>query len=266
VAAAVDLDAQPPVGPVEVHLDAVHVGVDERLVRAPGAQLCEERVLEVAPRAGAAAGVRFERGVEHAQPPPLGARHGRAGRALAEPLPERGLVDDVRELLGGQAVREVDQGAGDGGDRDAVAACDVARIEVPGSMHVGKAALTGTHHFDRGHASSPDLPQLRRREMAQRRSLTGLKYGPHPTPLLGQARVPDRVHRAAHAVQPTRLHTSRHRRVVQPGRAQLRDRHKTVLAPGDHGQPMVGCVTKLVEGDSGVTHPRNHAGRGRACL
>ena len=63
VPAAVDLHDQPALGPVEVDLEAVQVGVDERLGEAER----QERVLAGALRPRAARVMQLDRPLEHVQ-------------------------------------------------------------------------------------------------------------------------------------------------------------------------------------------------------
>ena len=70
--------------------------------------------------------------------------------------------------------------------------------------------------------------------MAQDRALTPGQDRRHPSPLIAQAPVPDRVDAPVNAVQPPRVHALRDRRSAHPAR-ELSDRDDAVL-PGDPGR------------------------------
>ena len=124
----VDLDAQ--VRPREVDLEAVELGVLARVGQTGGARELEERVLELASRAGAAALAEAQGFFEHFELATRRSSHGRSRLFQVEELAVLGLVDDVRELLGVEDLGEVDQRACDGRDRDPVPDGDVAWVEV----------------------------------------------------------------------------------------------------------------------------------------
>ena len=67
VAGAVDLDDEVEFRPVEVDLDVLDLGVDERFGQSGIACESEEAVLELAARARASYGVEFERFLEDVQ-------------------------------------------------------------------------------------------------------------------------------------------------------------------------------------------------------
>src|SRR4051794_3970785 len=125
----VHLDDEPLARPVEVDFDAVQRAVHARLGRR-FRQPSEERVLESALRAGAAVAVQGDRALEDVQvAATVRAFHGIAGRGLDEAATERGLVDDVRELVGGQDVGEVHERADHRGHGNAAVRSDVSWMQ-----------------------------------------------------------------------------------------------------------------------------------------
>ena len=83
-------------------------------------KLCEERVLALAAGAGRAAEVQLDRPLERFTLPPVRAGDRFARGCEVEEIAERGLVDDVGELVRGEDLREVDEHPRDAGDGDAV--------------------------------------------------------------------------------------------------------------------------------------------------
>jgi hypothetical protein len=78
-----------------------------------------------------------------------------------EALPERRLVDHVRELGGVEGVGEVDERARDGRHGDAGVGRDVARVEAAARVEPEPGlgtAFAGRQDLDRVRASPPDLP------------------------------------------------------------------------------------------------------------
>ena len=126
VPAAVDLDHEPVLGPVEVDFEAVQVGVDVRF----GVAERQERVLACALRARASGVVELDRPLEHVQLAASGDAGHRVAHSGLDEAPAVGrFVDDVGELVGREDVGEVDQRAVDRGHRDAVVRRDVTRVE-----------------------------------------------------------------------------------------------------------------------------------------
>jgi hypothetical protein len=81
-------------------------------------------------------------------------------RLEIEEPPDLGLVDGVGEAVLGEGVGEVDDGAGQGGDRDAVDERSVLGVDAPGAVHDDPLArLTGTRrgHLD-GLRAAEDAP------------------------------------------------------------------------------------------------------------
>jgi hypothetical protein len=253
VAVPVDLDDEPFVGPEQVHLDefvgCLNTGIDERGWEVGGLDVREDLVLEVALRARASVRVGFEGSLQDAEVSAWRAGHRGSGGLFAEAVAERGLVDHVGELVLGQDVGEVDEGAGHGGDRDAAVGREIARVEVAGPMSADAgygSAATERDHVDAVDAAAPRGQVNGGSEVTESRSLAGPEHRGHPTRFLREARVADRVHAAVNAVQPAGVDTMGHRSARQPERGQLPDRDQPVLTPRDlrdQSVPGGGCVT-----------------------
>jgi hypothetical protein len=113
---------------VEVHLEAVELGVDQRL----GIELRhrKERVLGTAPRPGAALVVEGDGAFEDMEVvAAVGSLHGIPDGGFDKTALEGGLVDDVGELVRREQVGEVHERAVDGGDGDAVMRRDITTVE-----------------------------------------------------------------------------------------------------------------------------------------
>jgi hypothetical protein len=163
------------------------------------------------------------------------AGHRRAGGLFAEAVVERGLVDDVRELVLGQDVGQVDQGAGHGGDRDAAVDREVARVEVAAGvyMHAPEGAAARADDVDAFVRSAPGVQMNGGTEVALPETFAGREDRGHPSRFLREPRVADRVHTAMNAVQAAGADTMGDRAARQPERGQLPDRDQPVLAPRD---------------------------------
>jgi hypothetical protein len=99
----------------------------------------EEGVFGAAAGACAAAGVEGDGLFEDVEVvAAVGAGHGVAGGGFDVAAFVGGLVDDVGELVGGEGVGEVDEGAVDGGDGDVVVGGEIAEVE--GAVAVDLAA------------------------------------------------------------------------------------------------------------------------------
>jgi hypothetical protein len=100
-------------------------------------------------------------------------RHRIACRFLVEPALERGLVDDVGQLERRLNLREVDEHARGRGDRDALEARHVPRIEVLGPMEPDAreiSALAKDNDIDHRGAKTDEPAQLGGREEAEQRA------------------------------------------------------------------------------------------------
>jgi hypothetical protein len=253
VARAVDFDAEAQFRPVQVHLD---LGVHARLRQAGFDHDGEEPVLGAAARAGAAGGVGGEGLLERGQvAAPGGAGHGRAGGLDVEALAVRGLVDHAGERRPVEHVGEVDERAGDRGDRDAAPARDVAGVEVSARVQpeaLARPAVAGHDDVDPVDAAAPDCLQRGGREVAEGRAGAGGEHRGQPFALLRQPWVADGVDAAVSRVQAARAHALRDRGAAQPEPRQLRACDQTVL-PGCEAHE--GCLTFVRSWLTFVRHP-----------
>src|SRR4051794_34546313 len=170
----VDLDDEPLPRPVEVDFNAEQRRVHARLGRRFG-QTCEKCVLQPALRAGAAVAVQRDCSLEDVQlAATVRALHGVAGRGLDEAPAERGLVDDVRELVSGQDVGEVHERAGHRGHGNATVARRVAWMEVRRMVYETPWRVVPRcgHDSDKGSGEPRDLAELRRAQVAKGRART----------------------------------------------------------------------------------------------
>jgi hypothetical protein len=196
--------------PGEVDLDAGDPRVDGWLRQVGNKG--EEAVLQ---RASCAGSVGLERLLEAVEVrAAVGAGHRFARSEAVEQLVVCGLMDHVRELVGGEDVGQVDERAGHGRDRDAVEGGDVARVEVAGRVETEallRRAATRCQHVNLADGPPPRLPQRRRAETAQRRTFTGGEHGRHVLALLRQPLVSDGVYASVDPVQRAGPHAVRYR-------------------------------------------------------
>ncbi len=200
VTRTVDLDSDAAIRPVEVDLEAVQGGVDERL----GKPEPQERVLRAAARPRAARTVKRDRLLEDREVVATdGARDRVADGGLDEAASERGFVDDVGELVRSQHVGEVDEHPVDGRDRDAAIGRELARIEPAHRVHLDafKPVPGGRDDRDGRRDEARHAAELRGREVAERGFGAAREHGGQPFPLARQGGLPDGIDAAVAAVQ-----------------------------------------------------------------
>jgi hypothetical protein len=82
--------------------------------------------------------------------------------------------------------------------------------------------------------------------VAQDRPIPGRQDRRHPAAVLGQPRVPERIHASELRVEPATGDAIRYRRAPESEIGELRGRYKPVLTSGEPGQLRIeerGCVT-----------------------
>jgi hypothetical protein len=117
-----------------------------------------------------------------------------ADRGNVEALLELGLADESLELVGIELLREVDDGPGDGRDRDTDVHGSFRGCR-PSHVHhdTGSAALRRDRHLGSRWSPLPDAPQRRRAAMAQHRSVPACEDGGHPCRVPGPRPMADGV-------------------------------------------------------------------------
>ena len=151
---------------------------------------------------------------------PCSQHGGRArDRALVEALLELGLMDHVRDLLGGEFAAHVEQDAGDRAHRDRVA--DERLTEEQAGRHDLEARLRaaplGHGDLDRPLGEARDLPVPPAAEPGEGGSVTRGVHGGEPFTLARKLGVADRVHAAVRREQSPGLHVAPHLDLVQAG-------------------------------------------------
>ena len=184
-----------------------------RLGEAGASDQSQEPLLVAALRAGAAACVQAERLLEDAQLPAGRARHRLARGRLAEQLPERRLVDHVRQVLGVHDVGQVHERARDGGDRDPVDDRHVPRARGSGTVRRSNPGC-GRRSSRRDDVDHPGLVaeaavQKDSSKGGQGGAIARRKNSRHPAPLAREIRVPVRIDAAVLRVQAARPHPLR---------------------------------------------------------
>jgi hypothetical protein len=114
-------------------------------------------------------------------------------------LPRRRVVEDPGLVAGacqgieGEVGCEVDEGARDGGDRDAAMGRSLDASHAVGG-HAVHAPLRGRRHFRRGRGSLEKAPDVRGRSAAQHRTVAAGPHGGEEGGLHAPRAVPDAVH------------------------------------------------------------------------
>ena len=192
---------------------------------------------------------------------PLALGHRGADGALVEELAERGLVDHVRELVRREHVAEVHQRARHRGHRDPVTARDVARVEaaVRVRVHAARCPPSAWHeHVNARHSAAPELQMNCGIEGGEVGAEAARQGRGHPLALLGEPRLPDRVHARILAVQPPLRRTLGDPRVREPGLHELGGRDHAVLPGRDRRDQRVrggGWPEKLSSWERFSSHP-----------
>jgi hypothetical protein len=155
----------------------------------------------------------------------VGPCHGIEGGAVVE-VADLGLVERALQRAAGHRRGEVEKGAGDAGDSDAVVLGDLAGLQrrrsvdpEPGPLRPAAGAADGD--IDARRAGGPDLPQRRGRRVAQHRARPGGQHGGHAPPVDRQHAMPDGVDAAVNPMQPPRLRAPRHSTARQAQRGEL---------------------------------------------
>ncbi len=173
VADTVEFEHESMLGPVEVDLEAVEAGVDERLGQLGLADQPEHELL------AAAAGVCGAGGCEDRLELLGAATTGCAGDdvsdlGFARQVAGQGLLDRPFEPAGGEAVGHVERGAGRGGDREPLMDADVSTLEDRGAVQRDARSRMGVAAKQQdldvtlwGRLRCDQPPELPRREAAQ---------------------------------------------------------------------------------------------------
>ncbi len=152
-------------------------------------------------------------------------------------LAHRSLQPVVIEDMG-----EVDEGPGDGGDRDAAHCRAVFWREV----HAVVLDAEGPQRAGRRHGGKGTIaaqaPEGAGAAVAQRRPRTARQHGGEPRRLLGVRSVPDGVDASMHAVQPAAVQSRSDLASRDTGRKQLRARDEAVLRRRKRRDEPIGSV------------------------
>ena len=81
-----------------------------------------------------------------------------------------------------------------------------------------------------------ELPERRGARVAQHRPVPRSEHSRQPSPPPGEAPMPDRIHAKVEAMQPSRVHPSSHRALVDPKCRELLTRDDSVLSSREHRQ------------------------------
>ncbi|HZH25329.1 MAG TPA: hypothetical protein VEY49_10515, partial [Solirubrobacteraceae bacterium] len=193
VAPAVELDDQSVLRPVRVDLEAVELRVRDRERQAVAGAEVEECCLEVA--AGGLCLVLGELS-DVLRTRPAGA--GGQQRGDVEQVVVFGGLQGARQLAAADAAGEIRQGAGGGGNRDAVLGGDVVGREVEHAVHPDALALAASPANDRDvdppAGRGPEVEQRSRVSVAQHRAGPDRSHGGEPPAAVRQPAVPDGIH------------------------------------------------------------------------
>ena len=249
---------------MQVRLDAVDPRVYSRLGDPGQLQQVEEGVLVAALGPGAAGGVERQRLLEDFEVvAPVGSCDRVVRGGEAEAPAERGFVDHVRELMGGEHVGQVHEHAGDRGDRDVLVVV-TSRGSRVGARWIRVAVCTR-----RRCGTTTSMREARKRDTCQSSpQARWLSAAPLPASstaamkcrLARERDVPDGVHAGATRMQPAAHDPARDRVAIEPRREQLRQRHEPVLARGQRRDLRVhrgGWGTKAAVFERFVPHPPN---------
>ncbi len=217
----------------------------------------EERPLQVRAGVRCAGAVVCEQGAQRPEPAPAG--------AVGHDSPHRGDVEDL-QAVGGlphalqagavEDLREVEERAGHGGDREAVARRDVVgrqrRPMDPQPLRPAPAA----GHRDLQPLAAPHVPQGAGAVMAQRRAGTGGEDGGVIPAVPRQARMADRVDAAKDGVQPPLPDPRVDPATRQPELEQLRTGDDAAAGRCEGGEAPIqmGCATFALLGAVNVAH------------
>lgn len=234
----VELDDQALRAPQAVDLDpaATHSqrDVELRPLELRGVQECQEAVLQLA-ASDPADQAGCEQGSER--------RRSGATRMAFEkvqqrqPVPEAahlGLVDRALETVGVEHQSQVEERAGDGGDRDAPLDRDLVRWQrlVMEADRRARAAPPWGGHVDDAACGAPQPPHCPGGAVAGRGPVSPEEDGRHERGLLPQGPVPQRIDAAMDRVKPTPLEATFNRLPAQPDPKKLAPRNHTMLAAG----------------------------------
>jgi len=119
--------------------------------------------------------------------------------------PDR-LVDSVGEHTAAHHRREIDEGPGDAGDRDTLERRDIGARQA-GAAHVdpdgAPTATRWNHHLDAGPRGLGEPPVCSRRPVREDRTVAAGQYRGEPEAFGAQDPVPDGVHPAVQAHEPS---------------------------------------------------------------
>jgi hypothetical protein len=165
-------------------------------------------------------------------------------------LPQRAAEEVVAEF-----AADVSDRPGGSGDRDAVAARDVAAGEGAGAVNQEPGPFLPSNCRTEGDVDgSRDRPQ----KLPKRRGARMTQHGPiprrehrrQPPPPPRETPMPHRIHAPVQPMQPPRIHRPPNRRFVKSRFAKLRNSHHTVLSTRDQRDPLSACGAFLSHRDS----------------
>jgi hypothetical protein len=161
--------------------------------------------------------------------------------ALVEQLAERGLVDDVRELVRREYVAEVDQRARHRGHRDSVADGHVAPVQASVRLdaHAGEPAFSRGEYVGVCDSAAPELHMNCGSEGGEVDARSACQDRGHPLAHLREPRLADRVHAPVPAVQASVRRALCDCRVPEAGLYELGGRDHAVLTGRDRRDPLV---------------------------
>ena len=180
-------------------------------------------------------------------------------RAVVVELEALGLRERALEAVGADRGREVEEGAGDGGGRDALVGGGVTGIEGAGLMHRharNRVAAVAYGHLRAGARRREQAPPRCGAAMAEHGPAAAGQDGREGPALATQPTVADRVDAAIEPMQAPRLHATSEGRRRQSERMELLHRHHAPLSDGQLGhRRLTGWATCLSHSGSEIAHP-----------
>jgi hypothetical protein len=161
---------------------------------------------------------------------------------LVVELVAEGLAEGVVEVAPRSGGREVEEGPGEGGDRDASERGGISGIEGACAVQAdprGACFRRGRGHVRLRRVVGEQAPVDRRARVAQDGASAASQHRGEVSSLAGQCRAADRVDAAVDPPQAAGLRAQLHRARPKPERLQLRQRHDAPLAMSELGERLI---------------------------